>query len=115
MEWLEHLELGLSNLARLAKFCMEAISVLCVICGLLQTCKMAFFSKRRQNQALFKNLRLNFGSWLQLALELQLGADILATTVTPTFETLGKLTITALIRTFLNYFLNKEFAEERLE
>jgi uncharacterized membrane protein len=112
MEWLEHLELGLSGIARLGKFCVEAISILCVLFGLLQTGKMALF-QNYQNPLSFIQLRLHFGMWLQLALEFQLGSDILATTVAPTFEALFKLAITAVIRTFLNYFLNQEFAEER--
>jgi uncharacterized membrane protein len=112
MEWLEHLELGLSGIARLAKFCVEAISILCVILGLVQTGRMALF-QNYQNPLSFNQLRLHFGMWLQLALEFQLGSDILATTVAPTFEALFKLAITAVIRTFLNYFLNREFAEER--
>ena len=49
---------------------------------------------------------------MAVALEFQLGADILATTIAPSFETLGKLGAIALIRTFLNYFLNKELVEE---
>jgi uncharacterized membrane protein len=53
-------------------------------------------------------LRLRFGGWLTIALEFQLGADILNTTVAPTFEALAKLGAIALIRTFLNYFLGKE-------
>lgn len=40
-----------------------------------------------------------------------MGADVLATTVAPTFEALGKLGAIAIIRTFLNYFLNKELIE----
>ncbi len=43
-----------------------------------------------------------------LALEFQLGADILSTTLSSTFDSLGKLGIVALIRTFLNYFLTQE-------
>jgi uncharacterized membrane protein len=60
----------------------------------------------------FIEIRLCFGSWLALALEFQLGADILNTTVAPSFEALGKLGIIALIRTFLNYFLSKELENE---
>ncbi len=108
MEWIEHLELGLSNIAKLAKLCIEAISIFCVILGMLQTGRMAI----SRNAQSFNHLRLHFGMWLQLALELQLGADILATTVAPTLEALYKLAIVALIRTFLNYFLNREFAEQ---
>jgi uncharacterized membrane protein len=48
-----------------------------------------------------------------LALEFQLGADILSTTYHSTFESLGKLGIVALIRTFLNYFLNQELNKQQ--
>jgi uncharacterized membrane protein len=59
-------------------------------------------------------LRLQFGSWLALALEFQLGADIIATTVNPTLQSLGELGLLALIRTFLIFFLQKELeASER--
>jgi len=75
--------------------------------------RMALFQNRHQNPISFNQLRLHFGMWLQLALEFQLGSDILATTVAPTFDTLYKLAITAVIRTFLNYFLNQEFVAER--
>ncbi|MDJ0692641.1 MAG: DUF1622 domain-containing protein, partial [Xenococcaceae cyanobacterium MO_188.B32] len=51
-----------------------------------------------------------------LALECQLGADILATTIAPSWEALGQLGAIALIRTFLNYFLNQELeAEAKLQ
>lgn len=57
-------------------------------------------------------MRLNFGRWLSLALEFQLAADIVNTTVAPSFEALARLAIIALIRTFLNFFLTKELAAE---
>ena len=60
-------------------------------------------------------VRLQFGSWLALALEFQLGADIVATTINPTLQSLGELGLLAVIRTFLNYFLGKELeTEERI-
>jgi uncharacterized membrane protein len=45
---------------------------------------------------------------LALALEFQLGADILATAVSPDWEQIGKLGAIAVIRTGLNYFLTRE-------
>ena len=62
----------------------------------------------RDHQPGFPRIRLCFGSWLILALEFQLAADILATTVAPSKEELIRLAIIAVIRTFLNYFLGKE-------
>jgi len=54
-----------------------------------------------------------FGGWLVVALEFQLAADIVGTIVSPTTAHLIELGAIALIRTFLNYFLNNELREQR--
>jgi len=54
-----------------------------------------------------------FGGWLVVALEFQLAADIVGTMVSPTTAHLIELGAIAVIRTFLNYFLNKELKEEK--
>lgn len=61
----------------------------------------------------FIPIRLAFARYLTLALELQLGADILSTSVAPTWDRIGKLAAIAVIRTALNYFLSKELKDER--
>jgi uncharacterized membrane protein len=52
-----------------------------------------------------------FGMWLLLALEFELAADIVTSVVAPTWPDLGRLGAIAVIRTFLNYFLEKDVAE----
>jgi uncharacterized membrane protein len=52
--------------------------------------------------------------YLSLALEFQLGADILATAMAPGWEQLGKLGAIAVIRTGLNFFLMRETQEQAL-
>ena len=61
----------------------------------------------------FTPLRLQFAKYLSLGLEFQLAADILGTTVAPTWEQIGKLGAIAVLRTALNYFLAREMREER--
>lgn len=61
----------------------------------------------------FTPVRLHFARYLSLALEFQLGADILGTTIAPTWEQIGRLGAIAVIRTGLNYFLGLEMKEER--
>jgi len=115
MELVEHLELALTNLVAFAKLILETISVLCVITGLVKTIRLAIAMNRHhanQDTYPFNQVRIRFGTWLALALEFQLGADVLATTVAPSLEALGKLAIVAVIRTFLNYFLSKELEAE---
>ena len=52
--------------------------------------------------------RVKFGSSVAVALELLLGADVLATAVAPSWNDIGKLAAIATIRTILNYFLERE-------
>lgn len=112
---MEHLESGLGILVTFLKFLLEAIAVFCILLGVLKTVQLAYVSKYDRNKNFFTQIRLEFGMWLVLALEFQLGADIVATTLTSTFDSLGKLGIIAVIRTFLNYFLTKELESQRKE
>jgi uncharacterized membrane protein len=59
----------------------------------------------------FTAVRLDLARYLALALEFQLGADILTTAVAPSWDQIGKLGAIAVIRTTLNYFLMRELRE----
>jgi uncharacterized membrane protein len=112
---MEFFEQALSHLVAITKFVLEGFSVMCIIIGFIKTLQLAFvLSRRRDSFHSFNKVRLRFGMWLALALEFQLGADILGTTVTPTLDSLTKLALIAVIRTFLNYFLGKELETELL-
>lgn len=66
-----------------------------------------------QQETDFNAIRLTLARYLALALEFQLGADILSTAVAPNWQEIGKLGAIAVIRTGLNYFLSKEMEEEK--
>jgi uncharacterized membrane protein len=55
-----------------------------------------------------EEIRVQFGSSVAVSLELLLGADVLATAVAPSWDDIGKLAAIAVIRTLLNYFLERE-------
>jgi len=59
-----------------------------------------------------EGLRLDLGRSLALSLEFLLGADILRTAVEPSWDELGRLAAIAAIRTALNYFLQREIAQD---
>ncbi|MFM9100753.1 MAG: DUF1622 domain-containing protein, partial [Cyanobium sp.] len=84
-------------------------SVITVALGVLGSLRLV--GRRRSLEA----IRLHLGRWLSMALEFQLAADIVATTVNPNGEKLIQLAAVALIRTFLNVFLAREIAQERAE
>jgi uncharacterized membrane protein len=112
MTLLTNLRLGLQTVVELLEFCLEAIATFCILLGLLSVVQLLLSKPKRLKSERFLNLRLRLGSWWALALEFQLGADILSTTIAPSFAELGKLGAIALIRTFLNYFLSQELLEE---
>jgi uncharacterized membrane protein len=115
MESIAPLEHFLNAFISLLKLMLEAIAAICVLVGLVRTLQLIITIRRRHILPYLK-LRLRFGAWLALALEFQLGADILNTTVAPTLDALAKLGAISLIRTFLNYFLGKELEEvQKLE
>ena len=49
-----------------------------------------------------------FGVWLLLGLEFELAADIIGSVVSPTWQDIGELGAIAVVRTFLNYFLERD-------
>ena len=71
-----------------------------------------FFFKSNANSNSNIEIRIGLGKTLALALELELGADILKTAVAPTWNDLGMLAAIAVLRTFLNFFLEKEIMKE---
>lgn len=54
---------------------------------------------------------LRFSRWLVVALTFQLAADIIGTSITTDWDALGRIAVIAVIRTFLNFFLEKELRE----
>lgn len=51
---------------------------------------------------------LSLGRWLVAGLSFQLAADIVETTIAPTWDDIGKLAAIAALRTMLNYFLDRD-------
>lgn len=68
------------------------------------------FFRRPFSEKPIEGIRLDLGRWLGLALEFELAADILRTAVAPTWDEIGKLAAIVVLRTALNYFLQREIA-----
>lgn len=97
------------NLVLWLKLVIEAIGALVIGIGMmlagLRFIHGSFLPMARD----FTDVRLTLARFLAIALEFQLGADILSTAVAPSWEAIGKL---AAIRTALNYFLSQDMQEE---
>ena len=105
---------GLAALAMALRSVLEAFSLATVVLGLLITLRQAGkgWRARRRGPSAFQAVRLTFGSWLAMALEFQLGADIVATSTSPTGDHLVQLGVVAVIRTLLNVFLARDLEAE---
>jgi uncharacterized membrane protein len=60
-----------------------------------------------------RDVWLRYARWLVAGLTFQLAADIVETSITTSWDAVGRLAAVALIRTFLNYFLERDLAETR--
>jgi uncharacterized membrane protein len=100
----------LIKFAQGAKMFSEAAAVIVVTFGSLE----AFLKLLRigvtpnATHGVRKEVWRRFGMWLLLGLEFELAADIIGSVVSPSWQDIGELGAIAVIRTFLNYFLERD-------
>ena len=90
-----------SNLA----LAVEALAVIFIAIGAGEAVWILLTHRREGRR---KTVWLRFGVWLLLSLEFELGADIVRTAISPTWNQIGQLGAIAVIRTFLNHFLEED-------
>lgn len=99
------------NLVLWLKLFIEATGALVIGAGILLALRRAATGSFPPKPEDFDAVRLTLARFLAIALEFQLGADILSTAVAPSWDAIGKLGAIAVIRTALNYFLGREMQE----
>jgi uncharacterized membrane protein len=89
---------------------IEAVAVLVIAFGAAEaTVRLVGRLLRRSNvTGQRRDVWLKFAVWLILGLEFELAADVIRTVIAPTWVELAQLGAIAVIRTFLNYFLEKD-------
>lgn len=92
---------------------IEATGALVICIGVIAAVYQFILHFRDEQPSNFNRVRLTLGKYLALALEFQVGADILSTAIAPSWDQIGKLAAIATIRTLLNYFLTRELESER--
>jgi uncharacterized membrane protein len=91
---------------------LEAIGALVIVAGAVRGALGLFGRMSGAQEGQFTPVRLTLARYLSLALEFQLAADILSTSIAPSWDQIGKLAAIAVIRTGLNYFLGLELKGE---
>ena len=95
-------------------FALNVVGALITIWGAV----IAFFAflrkellKRAEAVRLNDSIRIKLGSYLVLALEFFIAADIVRTIITPSWESVGILGVIVVIRTILSYFLTRDLKD----
>ena len=101
MEFTKHTTVYVSHVLEILAAIIIALAVLRIIF------QMYLLAARKPGMS-HEKIRIQFGTSVAVALELLLGADVLATAVTPSWNDIGQLAAIAIIRTALNYFLARE-------
>ena len=99
--------------AELLRRALEAIALAIIAAGAAITAWELMREIAHRRPDAYVAIRLKLARSLALALEFQLAADIVMTTISPTWHQLGELAAIAAIRTALNYFLAREMREAR--
>ena len=106
-------EHGVINAVQWLKLGVETIGAFIIALGIIVAGLLLIKALLQRRTAHFTAILLTLARYLALALEFQLGADILSTAIAPSWEQIGQLGAIAVIRTALNFFLSREMKEEQ--
>ena len=98
------------QLAQVAGLLVEGAAILVVTFGAGEAFVrlVGLVARRATGHGARKDVWRRFGMWLLLGLEFELAADIIGTVISPSWAEIGELGAIAVIRTFLNYFLERD-------
>lgn len=89
---------------------LEMLSVLMIVIGAVEAVWLLLRSlwRGQVSHGIRREAWLGLARWLLLGLEFMLAADIIRSVIAPSWDDIGKLAAIAVIRTFLNYFLERD-------
>ncbi len=111
LELIYFLENILQEFALFLKVILEFIAILIVAISFVITLRKLIRRKQKRFQSAQQEIRLELGISLALSLEFLLAADIVSTAVSPSWDAIARLAAVTGIRTFLNFFLQREVRE----
>ena len=95
---------------------IDGIALFVILVGTLEvTVTVARASFKPLGDKLARQAWLRYARWLVAGLTLQLAADIIETSISTSWQTIGRVGAIAVIRTFLNYFLERDVEQQQRE
>jgi uncharacterized membrane protein len=107
------MELFFREIAGYVALVLEALSILMIAIGAVQASFGAVWPalRNKATHGVRRAAWLSMARWLMLSLEFMLAADVVRTAVAPTWDEIGQLAAIAVIRTFLNFFLERDLEQ----
>jgi uncharacterized membrane protein len=92
---------------------IDAMALVVIVFGTVEAfvTGLRLMITRSANGAEKREVWLRYGRALVAGLTFQLAADIIETSITTDWEAVGRIAAIAVIRTFLNYFLERDLAD----
>jgi uncharacterized membrane protein len=104
------MEDALKSIAAYVSLGLQAVAILVIAIGAIEAvihiCRVML--ERHSANADKRAVWLEFARWMVAGLTFQLAADIVQTTVAPSWNEIGRLAAIAAIRTFLTFFLDRD-------
>jgi uncharacterized membrane protein len=94
---------------------IDAMALVVIVFGTVEAfvTGLRLMITRSANGAEKREVWLRYGRALVAGLTFQLAADIIETSITTDWEAVGRIAAIAVIRTFLNYFLERDLTDIR--
>jgi uncharacterized membrane protein len=105
-----------NNLVQIVTIAISCIGAFIVIWGVIKATIQFFslkFFKPKEPLTEIESIRHHLGAHLLLGLEVFIGADIISSVVSPTWEKVGILAAIVGVRVVLSYFLRMELRQSR--
>ena len=94
---------------------LDLIALVVIIAGTAKAVwdMLRFIASHTRDRRARRQIWMTYSHWLVGALTFQLAGDIVESSIAPDWDSIGRLAAVAVIRTFLNYFLERDVAEVR--
>lgn len=90
---------------------INLVALAVILAGTVEAVIGAVGAMLRRREGSIRDIWMHYSRWLVAGLTFQLAADIIETSAAPSWDDIGKLAVIALIRTFLNFFLERDITE----
>ena len=114
VEWANAVREWLVLATNLAVDAIDWLALVLIVVGAIEAFFLGLWTMFSSSEGHHeRGVWLRLGRWLVAGLTFQLAADVLETAITTSWDEVARLAAIAAIRTFLNYFLERDLGEIR--